>query len=149
MSTAEAFVVDPVSQPALRIVGEQVRVLADAQSTGSYEVFLQDGPEGAGPPPHLHDWDEAYYMLDGAMTVRLGDREITLSKGQFVHVPRGVMHCFRMHEGGGRFLSLNSGAGASRFFADLDHEVGGKIDIPRILEVAARHQVRIPPPPSA
>lgn len=26
-------------------------------------------PQGAGPPPHHHEWDEAYYIADGEVNV--------------------------------------------------------------------------------
>jgi hypothetical protein len=44
--------------PALDIVGEHVTVLASGEATDGYEIFLQRGPEGSGPPPHSHPWDE-------------------------------------------------------------------------------------------
>jgi hypothetical protein len=34
-------------------------VLASAAQIGSYEIFFQAGPEGSGPSPHNHPWDEA------------------------------------------------------------------------------------------
>lgn len=43
------------------VCGEQITILADSNRTGSYEVYLHDAPEGAGPPPHSHQWDEAFY----------------------------------------------------------------------------------------
>jgi len=43
----------------LKVVGEVIRVLADASQTGSYEVFEQHGPEGAGPPLGWGDVGEA------------------------------------------------------------------------------------------
>ena len=30
---------------------------------------------------------------------------------------------------------------------ELDREVGGTLDIPKLVEVARRHEVKIPPPP--
>ncbi len=147
MNNAEPFVVKSQDHAPLRVVGESISVLADGKATGSYEVFLQSGPEGAGPPPHFHPWDEAYYVLEGQIDVLLGDRTTTLSAGEFVHIPRGTVHNFRMKTPRARFLSINSHHGASSFFADLDREIGEKLDIPKMLEVAARHDVRVPPPP--
>jgi hypothetical protein len=37
-------------------------------TTGSYEIFRQAGPEGAGPPPHSHPWEEAFYVIAGQVT---------------------------------------------------------------------------------
>jgi quercetin dioxygenase-like cupin family protein len=54
--------------PGLNVVGEQITVLADGAATGSYEIFRQAGPEGSGPPPHSHPWDEAFYVIAGQIT---------------------------------------------------------------------------------
>ena len=51
--------------PALDIVGEHVTVLASGEATGSYEIFLQRGSEGSGPPPHSHPWDESFFVVKG------------------------------------------------------------------------------------
>ena len=37
-------------------------MLASGAQTGGYEIFLQVGPEGSGPPPHNHPWDESFYV---------------------------------------------------------------------------------------
>jgi quercetin dioxygenase-like cupin family protein len=133
----------------LEVVGEVIHVLADAAQTGSYEVFEQHGPDGAGPPPHTHPWDEAYFMLDGEMEVLLGERTVVLKKGDFVHVPAGVPHCFR-YRGHGRFVSVTSRAGAARFFTELAAALpaGAPPDVPKMIEVALRNDVRpLGPPP--
>src|SRR5690348_16267058 len=117
----------------LAVVGESIRVLADAAATGSYEIFLQHGPPGAGPPPHTHPWDEAYYMLEGEMDVLVGDRWIVVRAGDFVHLPRMTPHCFR-YRTAGTFVSMTSGAGAARFFGDLAREVPpGPPDVPKLV----------------
>jgi hypothetical protein len=57
----EAFVVTPATRPApLNVVGEQITVLAPGSRTAGYEIFRQEGPEGSGPPPHCHPWDESF-----------------------------------------------------------------------------------------
>ena len=60
------FVVTPEDAPSpLKIVGEKITVLASGAQTGSYEIFLQVGPENSGPPPHNHPWDESFYVTKG------------------------------------------------------------------------------------
>lgn len=148
--TASSFVVTPQEHKPLKVVGETITVLAHADATGSYEIFLQSGPEGAGPPPHTHPWDEAYYVVSGKLEVLMGDRTVTLAAGELVFLPRGTVHNFRIAQDGTSFLSMNSGRGAARFFEELDREVGGAIDLPKILAVAGRNEVAYAgPPPSA
>ena len=58
---AEPFVVWPETcPPALQVLGVSVTVLASTARTRGYELTLQAGDEGAGPPPHRHDWDESF-----------------------------------------------------------------------------------------
>ena len=56
----------PATMPApLNVVGEQITVPAPGSRTGGYEIFRQAGPEGSGPPPHYHPWDESFYVVSG------------------------------------------------------------------------------------
>lgn len=141
------FVVKPAEHSPLRVVGETITVLANAKDTKSIEVFLQHGPEGAGPPPHTHPWDESYYVLEGQVDVMLGEKTVTLAVGEFVFIPAGTPHGFRMRSATAKFLSFNNAGGASAFFTELDREVKGENDIPKMMPIAQRHEVKIAPPP--
>ena len=72
---AKPFVVAPKDYaPVLNIVGEHVTVLASGEATEGYEVFLQRGPEGSGPPPHSHPWDESFFVVKGQIDFGIGAR---------------------------------------------------------------------------
>src|SRR3954453_12086278 len=105
---------------SLNVLGEQITVLASGAQTGSYEIFFQAGPEGTGPPPHHHPWDEAFYIIAGEVTFGVGDIESVATAGTLVQVPGGTMHWFRIGESGGEMLSVTSRRGASELFADID-----------------------------
>ena len=43
---------------------------------------------------HSHvDTDELFLVLDGVLTIRLRDRDVTLRAGELFVVPRGAEHC--------------------------------------------------------
>ena len=64
----DPLVKTPGSFPApLNIVGEQITILTSNKEYSGYELFIRQGPEGSGPPPHRHDWDESFYLLDGSV----------------------------------------------------------------------------------
>ncbi len=64
--SVQLFILRPDQHgPALNVVGTEVTVLASNEATKSYGITLQQGEEGTGPPPHSHDWDEAFYVLKG------------------------------------------------------------------------------------
>jgi mannose-6-phosphate isomerase-like protein (cupin superfamily) len=147
MPKPQPFVVTPKDSHPLRVVGEKITVLANAESTGSVELFLEEGPEGAGPPPHFHAWDEAYYVLEGAVDVLMGDRMQTVGQGELVFVPGGTLHTFRIKTARARFLGFTSRAGASAFFRDIDQEVGDTLDVGKMIQIANRHAIQVAPPP--
>ena len=139
------FVVGPKDYDrALNIVGEQVTVLASGARTGGYELFLQRGPEGAGPPPHAHDWDESFFVTKGEIEFAIAGETMTARPGTLVHLPAGVMHWFRFCKGGGEMISMTSRLGASKMFADMDRELAPvNPDLAKLAEVAARHGLKL------
>ena len=125
-------------------------VLASAAQTGSYEIFFQAGPEGSGPPPHNHPWDEAFYVLRGEVAFGIGNGESLSVAGTLVHVPGGTNHWFRYGRGGGEILSMTSGEGASAFFTDVDRNMSPENpDLGKFIAIAESHQLRFPLPPRA
>lgn len=135
------FVVTPqdYGRP-LNIVGEQLTVLASGAQTGGYELFLQRGPEGSGPPPHAHDWDESFFVLKGEIEFGIAEKTMTAGPGTLVHLPAGAMHWFRFAKGGGEMVSMTSRLGASTMFADMDRELSPvNPDLAKLVEIGARH----------
>lgn len=77
--------------------GDQLRFLATGEETGG-AVFIAEGLvlPGGGPPPHIHTReDESFYLLEGTLTVQVGDKTLQASPGDFVYLPRGIAHSFR------------------------------------------------------
>jgi len=139
------FIVAPKDYaPALAIVGEHITVLASGEATEGYEIFLQRGPEGTGPPPHSHPWDESFFLIKGQLDFGIGAESMTGSPGTLVHVPAGTVHWFRYGRGGGEMVSMTSRLGASKFFSDLAREVAPvNPDLGKLVAVGARHAVKV------
>jgi quercetin dioxygenase-like cupin family protein len=128
----------------MQVVGERITVLASGEETGSYEVFLQAGPEDSGPPPHSHPWDESFYILRGAVRFGIGETTQTVRPGALVHLPAGTVHWFRFAEGGGEMVSMTSKLAASRMFADIDREIApANPDLAALVAVGARHGLQV------
>jgi quercetin dioxygenase-like cupin family protein len=139
------FVVAPKDYaPALNIVGEHVTLLASGEATASYEVFLQRGPEGSGPPPHSHPWDESFFVVKGEIEFGIDAEAMTASPGTLVHLPAGTVHWFRFGGGGGEMVSMTSRLGASKLFTDMAREVEPmNPDMGKLKEVGARHGLKV------
>ncbi len=144
--TAQPLVVSPADRsPSLNVVGEQITVLAAGTQTGSYEIFLQVGPEGSGPPPHNHPWDEAFYVIRGEVAFAVGDDERMAVPGTLVQIPGGTTHWFRFGPGGGEMLSLTSRAGAAAFFTEVDRTIAPQApDLGKLIGIAEAHGLRVP-----
>jgi len=144
MST-RPFIVTPESYaPTLDIVGEHVTVLASGEATQGYEIFLQRGDEGSGPPAHSHPWDESFYVVKGDIDFGIGDETRTAAPGTLVHLPAGTVHWFRFGRGGGEMISMTSRLGASQMFTDMAREVAPvNPDLGKLAEVGGRHGLKL------
>ena len=76
------------------IGGRMVIKVRDEDTSGAYSIHDNTIPPGSRRPrPHIHrNHEEAFYVLEGELTVRVGPRKITAPAGSFVVVPRGVVH---------------------------------------------------------
>lgn len=105
------------------------KVLLRSEQSGG-EVAVIEGstqaPGFAGPPLHLHDFDEAFYVLQGELTFRLGDELFTRGVGELALAPRGVPHTYANRSGGdARTLIVFTPAGFERYFARMAAEREG------------------------
>ena len=103
------------------IGGGMVLKIRDEHTAGAYSIPDNTIPPGSpGPRPHLHrHHEEAFYVLEGELTVRVGPRKIVAPAGSFVVVPRGVVH--QPSNPGPeptRVLLVFSPAGMDRFFEE-------------------------------
>ena len=101
--------------------GDQIRFILTGEQTGG-AFFLAEVlvPPGGGPPLHIHDReDETFYVLEGTLTIQVGDRTVCASQGDCAHLPRGVAHCFRnTSEATARMLVTATPAGIEKFFEE-------------------------------
>lgn len=51
-------------------------------------------PHTQGPGAHSHPEDDIFYVVEGTMSVRVGDKWTDAPRGAFVLVPGGVTHDF-------------------------------------------------------
>jgi mannose-6-phosphate isomerase-like protein (cupin superfamily) len=66
-----------------------------AESAGLYSIsewWLE--PHTPGPGAHAHPEDDVFYVIEGTVSLLIGDRWIDAEKGAFVLAPGGVTHDF-------------------------------------------------------
>lgn len=65
------------------------------ESAGRYSIsewWLE--PRTTGPGAHSHAQDDVFYVLEGTMSIMIGDQWMDAPAGSFVLVPAGVPHDF-------------------------------------------------------
>lgn len=98
----------------------RMTIKATAESTGgAFGLVDAIGPAGSSPPLHIHHReDETFWLLEGALTVRCGERTFAAHPGSLTFLPRGVPHTFVVEgQTPARLLSMCTPGGFERYFA--------------------------------
>ncbi len=98
-----------------------VALKAGASATlGAYSLLEFTVAEN-GPPMHVHhDAEEAFYVLDGEITIRIGTETIQANAGSFVLIPRETPHTFdNASDHPSRMLTIFSPPGFEQFFPQV------------------------------
>ena len=140
----QAFDIGPQNYPEPHsVVGVDVMVLASKEATGGYEITLQIGNEGSGPPPHAHPWDESFFVVKGEVDFTYEDKTSRAVAGTFFHLPAGTVHGFRICEDGTTMMEITGeGSQSIAMFKSISEEVAPGIpqstDVPKIVEILGR-----------
>jgi quercetin dioxygenase-like cupin family protein len=123
-------------------------LVTGAQSDGAYFIMEALVPPEGGPPPHIHHREqESFYLLDGTLDIRMGDQVVQAATGDFVHIPRGMVHCFRnTGTTTARMLLIFSPGGIEGFFEEtLERVDDPSAPVPdNMAEVVARYVAAAP-----
>ena len=147
-----AITVKAGQRAPLKVLGMPLTMLCESRETGgAWSLFEEDVPFGMGPPPHRHDWDEAYYILDGEVDFMIDGKAVRSARGDFNYLPRGTVHGFKgASDAGARVLIFAAPAHGSEFFQDLSREIHSlPEDGPKIVEIGRRHGIEFMPPEPA
>jgi quercetin dioxygenase-like cupin family protein len=134
-----------------------MKVLCDSASTGgAMSVIDWQGGAGFSPPLHVHhDEDTAMLVLEGVLTIQVGDAEWSCGPGELAWLPRDVAHTFRVDSESAHYLEIITPAGFEKFHVEGSREVTGEaflpdptpVDVPRLAAHAAAHNCDIIGPP--
>jgi quercetin dioxygenase-like cupin family protein len=83
-------------------------------------------PHTAGPPLHTHDFDEAFYMLEGELTFQVDEALHNKGAGELSFAPRKVAHTLANHSNApARYVLVCTPAGFERHWARIAAEQAG------------------------
>jgi mannose-6-phosphate isomerase-like protein (cupin superfamily) len=116
-------------------------------------------PPAGGPPPHIHHReDESFYVREGTLAIRIGNKTVNAAPGDFVHISRGTVHSFKnIGTGRAKMLVTFTPAGMEKFFEEAFRPAGDRQAGPplvteellaRLLGAAAKSGVEFLPPES-
>jgi quercetin dioxygenase-like cupin family protein len=112
----------PTEGRTIAVVGDVYRFLATGEDTkGNYALWEAVVPPGGGPPPHVHSREvEGFYILEGEITLHVGDERILAKAGMFANMPVGTPHSFRNESSNpARMLILVAPAGLEQMFFEV------------------------------
>jgi quercetin dioxygenase-like cupin family protein len=97
-----------------------------AETAGVFAQFETDDPRGTATPLHIHrNDDETFYVIEGEITVLVGDERIDLSAGDYAFAPRGITHAYIVRSERARMLTTISPAGLEQLFIACGVPVAG------------------------
>ena len=96
-------------------------LLRSEESGGHVAVCENVAPAAlARPAAAHHDFDEAFYVLEGELIFQVEDAVVTKRAGEFAFAPRNVVHTFANHsDAPARYLLVITPASFERYFARM------------------------------
>ena len=122
------------------LVGDTYTILVAGQDTaGRYALIDMHVPPGGGPPPHRHDFEEMFTVLDGAIDASFRGDVLRIGAGQTINIPANAPHSFtNAGPEPARVLCLCSPAGQEEFFLKVGQRVATRTTPPPPLDPDAQ-----------
>ena len=139
----------PAHDGVLRRRGEGERIDLGPPAQGLVKAGADDGmgsvavvefelaPGSPGPPPHRHERiTDSFYVLEGTLTVLLGEEQHHAPAGSYAFVPPGNVHTVsNPDDQPARFLNVSVPGGLERYLREL------AADPADFAAIVARHDV--------
>ena len=99
-------------------------LLRSEESGGVVSVVDNTVPANwPGPFLHKHDFDEAFYVLEGELVFQVEEVVITKRAGELAFAPRGIAHTLANHsDAPARYVLVCTPAGFERYFARMNDD---------------------------
>lgn len=129
--------IDP-NLPHVGVAGGTYTITVPGEATaGQFTVIDMHIPPGGGPPPHRHDFEETFILLEGEMEAIFRGQKITVKSGETLHIPANAAHQFKnISTQPLRMLCICSPAGQEKFFEEVGVPVESRTSAPPRLEPA-------------
>jgi quercetin dioxygenase-like cupin family protein len=126
--------------PHIGLVGDTYTILLTGHDTaGRYCLIDMHVPPGGGPPPHRHDFEEMFTVLEGEVEVTFRGETVVVRAGETVNIPANAPHVFRNASARPtRMLCLCAPAGQEELFLHVGVPVASRTAPPPPLDEAGQ-----------
>jgi quercetin dioxygenase-like cupin family protein len=120
------------SLPHIGLVGDTYTILLSGDDTnGRYCLIDMHVPPGGGPPPHRHDFEESFTVLEGEIEATFRGEKWVVRTGGTLSIPANAPHSFTNGSGQpARLLCICAPAGQEEFFAQVGVSVATRTTPP-------------------
>ncbi len=126
----------PDKLPHIGLVGDTYTITVTGEQTdGRFCVIDMHIPPGGGPPPHRHDFEETFILLEGEMEATFRGHQSIVRAGDTLNIPANAPH--RFHNASTRpvrMLCICSPAGQEGFFMEVGVPVATRTTPPPKLD---------------
>jgi quercetin dioxygenase-like cupin family protein len=128
---------DPKSRH-ISVAGGTYTILVSGEETGGrYSLIDMLVPPGGGPPPHRHDFEEMFTILDGEIELTFRGEAHRAGVGSTVNIPANAPHSFQnKSDRPARMLCMCTPPGQEEFFMAVGDPVGSRTAPPPKLSPA-------------
>jgi len=124
------------TMPHIGLVGDTYTVTVSGEDTADrFCVIDMHIPPGGGPPPHRHDFEETFILLEGEMEATFRGKKSAVRAGATIHIPANAPHQFHNASSSAvRLLCICAPAGQEKFFAEVGVPVATRTTPPPALD---------------
>jgi mannose-6-phosphate isomerase-like protein (cupin superfamily) len=130
--------------PHIGLVGDTYTILlSGADTAGRFCLIDMHIPPRGGPPPHRHDFEETFILLEGEIEATFRGERLLVRAGDTVNIPANAPHQF--HNASAkpvRMLCICAPSGQEDFFREVGVPVATRTTAPPALDAAAQADFR-------
>ncbi len=114
--------------PRIGVAGGTYTILLTGNDTnGRFCLIDCLVPPGGGPPPHRHDFEETFIILEGEVEATFRGNKLVVRAGDTLNIPSNAPHEFHNRSNKpARLLCICSPAGLEDFFMEVGTPVDGR-----------------------
>ena len=122
----------------IALVGDTYTILLTGEETaGRYCLIDMHVPTGGSPPPHRHDFEEMFHVLEGEIEATFRGEKSVVRAGETINIPANAPHSFtNVSERPARLLCVCVPPGQEEFFEAIGAPVASRMTPPELDDAA-------------